>query len=279
MKSEPWLCFLVEWVTWALLAASRQSEDCRAFHVAGSRTNAKCSLQREAKPWLASLMQPSSLTSTIFIFNNFSAPLSFPSPRTAAKSDKKTVHPKVVISPHAGYAYSGSTAAHAYGHIHPDKVKRLFILGPSHCFYTTTCHISSADAVETPLGNIKVDREVVTKLMKTGAFSSLSLAADEAEHSLELQYPYIAKIMRGREFSIVPIVVGSLSASDEMRFGKILSEFLNSDENMFVVSSDFCHWGSRFSYQPTSSAGKPIWEHISDLDTEAMRHITRLVRP
>ena len=69
---------------------------------------------------------------------------------------------------------------------------------------------------------------------------------DEDEHSLELHLPYIHKILP--HASLVPILVGNTSPDTEIRFGKLLAPYLKNPENVFVISSDFAHWGTRFSY-------------------------------
>eukprot|EP00808_Paulinella_micropora_P014946 g12200.t1 len=178
---------------------------------------------------------------------------------------------RAIISPHAGYAYSGSTAAYGFKHLNPDRVKRIFILGPSHALYTTTCHVTTVATYETPLGNLDVDRTAIAELLATKSFREMTIGQDEAEHSLELQLPYIAKVMKGRTFTVVPVMVGSLSAQAEKKFGQIFAPYLDDPANFFVISSDFCHWGERFSYQPCPpTESTPIWQHIQALDRQGM---------
>ena len=68
---------------------------------------------------------------------------------------------------------------------------------------------------------------------------------DEEEHSLEMHLPYIAKVMESKKgnFTIVPIFVGSIKSHQEQEYGQLLSPYLADPENLFVISSDFCHWG------------------------------------
>lgn len=63
-------------------------------------------------------------------------------------------HLKAIIGPHAGYAYSGPTAAWAYKNIDPSKYKRVFLLGPAHHTYTDGCALSKQEIFDTPLGSI-----------------------------------------------------------------------------------------------------------------------------
>ncbi|TGZ74587.1 hypothetical protein CRM22_000854 [Opisthorchis felineus] len=161
-----------------------------------------------------------------------------------ASTDRR--HSRAIISPHAGYDYSGPTAAFAYNQICPDNVKRFFILGPSHYLgMSGKCALSSVDVFETPLYALQVDKDVYQELGRSGEFLRLSVASDEEEHSVEMQLPYVAKVMERRRgaFTIVPIVVGSLSSAREAVYGRILAPYLLNPENLFVISSDFCHWG------------------------------------
>ncbi|KAJ3195855.1 hypothetical protein HK101_010833 [Irineochytrium annulatum] len=177
---------------------------------------------------------------------------------------------------HAGYSYSGPTAAYAYKCVDAAPLKRIFILGPSHHVYLNGCALSSCECYETPLGNLQLDLDVIKELKDTGHFSDMSVEVDEDEHSIEMHLPYIYKVMDGREFKIVPILVGSISTQKEQLYGRILSRYMNDRENLFVVSSDFCHWGSRFNHTPHFYPDKPIHESIEATDREGMKLIERV---
>lgn len=185
---------------------------------------------------------------------------------------------KAIIAPHAGYQYCGSCGAHAYRQIDPSKIKRIFILGPSHHMYLPGCAVTSLSQYETPLYNLSIDTEVNRELLATGEFEKLSQADDEREHSIELHLPYIAKVMESKkdQFKIVPIVVGSLSTRSEVTYGRLLSKYLVRPENLFIISSDFCHWGSRFSYTVYDKSCGPIYKSIEALDRKGMDAIEKL---
>ncbi|KAL9591282.1 MAG: hypothetical protein Q9179_007880, partial [Wetmoreana sp. 5 TL-2023] len=140
--------------------------------------------------------------------------------------------------------------------------KRIFLLGPSHHLYlpTLALPISSLKTYTTPLGPLALDTSTLTTLRDTKEFSVLPLDADEDEHSLEMHLPYIyhclslahpstSPIEEGRGWpTLVPILVGSTSAAAERKYGKMLAPYLADGENVFIISSDFCHWGLRFQY-------------------------------
>mmetsp|Transcript_10726 Transcript_10726/g.17565 ORF Transcript_10726/g.17565 Transcript_10726/m.17565 type:complete len:302 (-) Transcript_10726:149-1054(-) len=181
-----------------------------------------------------------------------------------------------IIVPHAGYSYSGPTAAFGYGYVCPEKVKRVFILGPSHHVYLDNCALTQAVAYATPLGNLVIDQGVNKELESKAdknTFQVLAKDADEEEHSIEMHLPYVAHIMKGKDFKIVPILVGNLSSQKEQYLGKLLAPYLDDASNLFVISSDFCHWGSRFRYQRYKEVDGEIFQSIEKLDHEGMRLI------
>jgi len=178
---------------------------------------------------------------------------------------------RAVISPHAGYFYSGQSAAYAYINLNPQRIKRIFILGPSHKEYLTKCALSQMDEYETPLGNIKLDKEVITSLYSTGAFSWMSQKVDENEHSIEMQLPYIVKMMKNTPFTLVPVLVGSLSNESEEQYAEIFAKYMLDESNFFIISSDFCHWGKeRFDYTYYEADYGPIYKSIEALDKRGM---------
>lgn len=153
-----------------------------------------------------------------------------------------------------------------YG-ILPICSKRIFILGPSHHHYLSTLALPELTSYSTPLSDdpLPLDTELINKLLATKAtrpngssvgFTTMSRSIDEDEHSIELHLPYIHRRLQLQypdkptsEYPpLVPIMVGSTSASTENAFGALLAPYLEDPSNAFVISSDFCHWGSRFRY-------------------------------
>ncbi|CAK8569994.1 unnamed protein product [Lathyrus sativus] len=175
-----------------------------------------------------------------------------------------------VIAPHAGYSYSGRAAAYAFGNIDPSNIKRVFLLGPSHHYYTPKCALSTATVYKTPIGDLPIDIEVNEQLKATGKFETMDIRVDEAEHSMEMHLPYLAKVFEGHPVKIVPILVGAVSAESEAMYGETLSQFVDDPTNFFSISSDFCHWGSRFNYMYHDKNHGPIYKSIEALDKMGM---------
>ncbi|KAI5477275.1 UPF0103-domain-containing protein [Pseudohyphozyma bogoriensis] len=236
-----------------------------ASHAGSWYSSSKTKLDAELSSWLAAV------------------------PASSPLGDFPTKSCKAVISPHAGYSYSGPPAAYAYKSIDTTGIKRVFILGPSHHAYLDGCALSQCDQYETPVGNLPLDLDTIDELRQTGEFEEMSLRTDEDEHSIEMQLPYIRKIFAGQDIQIVPILVGSISTSKESHFGRLLAPYLSNPSNLFVISTDFCHWGSRFNYTyylpPTSESASslsrsnpphpthPIHASIEAVDKQGMAHI------
>ncbi|EON62492.1 hypothetical protein W97_01715 [Coniosporium apollinis CBS 100218] len=203
---------------------------------------------------------------------------------------------RAIIAPHAGYSYSGPAAAWAYKALDLSNAKRIFLLGPSHHFYLSGCALSKCDTYETPLGNLKLDKDTIAELHATKAFDKMSQSIDEDEHSLEMHLPYIYKMLErtfGNEASfpaLIPILVGATSAATEQRFGRLLAPYLADPSSIFIISSDFCHWGTRFRYtyyMPSSGPPRslrsneraptspPIHESIARVDQLCMDAVER----
>ena len=172
-------------------------------------------------------------------------------------------------------------------------------MGPSHHVYLDTCALSQFDAYETPLGNLRLDSDTIDELRQSRRFRSMSPDTDEDEHSLELHLPYIYRMLElvfGTEDkfpTLVPVLVGNTKPSVEREFAAIFADHLADPRNVFVVSSDFAHWGQRFRYTPylprlakpkdivmlgprdsKPAEGRPkIWEGILCLDRLIMQAI------
>ena len=192
----------------------------------------------------------------------------------AAEMDLADSNVRAIIAPHAGYRFSGRTAGYSYAGLRSvaARIKRVYVLGPSHHVYSTTCMLTLADTLETPCGKLKVDKAEIARLSKLENFSMWSsIEEDEDEHSVEMQLPYIRRAMAGNEnFTVVPITVGSLTYQQEAKVGALLSSCLEDPTVAVVISSDFCHWGSRFRYQFRLDQSKPICESIEMLDKQGM---------
>lgn len=156
-----------------------------------------------------------------------------------------------VIVPHAGYIYSGRAAAAAYANLRGGSYTRAVIVAPSHFAAFRGAALVDADAFETPLGLVSVDRSAVSVLVGRPLFRENSAAFRE-EHALEVQLPLLQRVLPRAQ--VIPILLGDLSAGDQEQVARTLSQFVR-DDTVFIISSDFVHYGWRFNYMPFPATG------------------------
>ena len=146
--------------------------------------------------------------------------------------------PKAVIAPHAGYQYSGPTAAYAYRLLEERRgvIRRVVLLGPAHRVYLQGMAVPSVDAFTTPLGDVPIDADGIRQALEMPGVQT----SDEAhahEHSLEVHLPFLQTVLG--DFSLVPIVVGVCPAE---QVEAVLEALWGGDETLIVVSSDLSHF-------------------------------------
>jgi len=146
--------------------------------------------------------------------------------------------PKAVIAPHAGYIYSGQTAAYAFAQLQQvrDRIRRVVLLGPCHRVALVGLAVPSADFFETPLGTIPLDRSAIEHILKFPQVQEIDIT-HQHEHSLEVQLPFLQEVLD--DFSIVPIVVGETSPHQT---GEVIEALWGGDETLIVISSDLSHF-------------------------------------
>jgi AmmeMemoRadiSam system protein B/AmmeMemoRadiSam system protein A len=146
-----------------------------------------------------------------------------------------------LISPHAGFIFSGQVAANAYMQLDQTKLyKRIFIIAPSHYTAFNGASIYNQGDYITPLGKVEVDCELANKLMRKNSAISYFPGAHLREHAIEVQLPFIQAHLKNG-YKIVPIVIGTQNNEILKKIAKTLKEYLNS-ENLFIISSDFSHY-------------------------------------
>ncbi|MBN2566640.1 AmmeMemoRadiSam system protein B [Candidatus Woesearchaeota archaeon] len=163
---------------------------------------------------------------------------------------------RAVIAPHAGFMFSGPAAAHCYKQIGEATAPDVFVmLGPNHTGMGRT-GICLQDFL-TPLGRVKVDRELSRELI-AGSPLVEDLHAHQFEHSLEVQLPFLQTVMKDRSdtLRIVPIVVSSGYRLDAIA-SHIASALERSGKTAtLIVSSDFTHYGPSYGYEPFGRGAK-----------------------
>jgi hypothetical protein len=172
-----------------------------------------------------------------------------------------------LIVPHAGYYFSGNVAASAYARLNPKKAyKRIFLLGPSHHEWLNGASVNSeVDYYATPLGEIKVDREVARQLIEADSVFSYQPKAHDREHCLEVQLPFLQRHLDEMP-PIVPIIISTNDFSKLKRMAEVLKPW-QTNENFFVISSDFSHYPS---YEDAKTVDAKTGKAIESGDVEQL---------
>ncbi len=146
---------------------------------------------------------------------------------------------KAIITPHAGYIYSGPIAASVYALLEPfrETIRRIVLLGPSHRVAFRGLATTSAGGYATPLGNIKIDQTTIATLSTLPQITQLD-AAHADEHSIEVQLPFLQAILQPG-FTLVPLVVGDANPEE---VATVLERLWGGPETLIVISSDLSHF-------------------------------------
>ncbi|MDE0788716.1 MAG: AmmeMemoRadiSam system protein B [SAR324 cluster bacterium] len=146
---------------------------------------------------------------------------------------------RTLIVPHAGYIYSGKIAASAYRLLEQNKnqFKRVLLLGPAHRVLLEGAAFPEADAFQTPLGEITLDKELIEKILAEFSWISVSDKAHAEEHCLEVQLPFLQETLG--EFKLLPLVVGD--AKTEL-LAALIQQFSKDHETLIVISTDLSHF-------------------------------------
>ncbi len=143
---------------------------------------------------------------------------------------------RAIIVPHAGYIYSGYTANLAYKKAKKQNYKKVVVIGPSHKTYLKGASVALYDEYETPLGNIKIDKEFSQNLIDKYDFLNFDIEC-EFEHSTETQAPFIKHYFGNA--NLVEIVYGEIDYKD---ISRIIDEVLSADETLVIISTDLSHF-------------------------------------
>ena len=149
---------------------------------------------------------------------------------------------RIIISPHAGYIYSGKTQAYAISSL--QKTNRIIILGPDHNSFGSGFSVCESDEWIIPNGTCVVDRELRNKILESGLVN-LDENAHKHEHSIEVQLPFIKYIFK--KFTFLPISISSYGYDDYLinkcrRIGEVIANIMNEEEICMIISSDFTHY-------------------------------------
>jgi AmmeMemoRadiSam system protein B len=180
-----------------------------------------------------------------------------------------------LVSPHAGYAYSGPTAAHAYAQLRAaaagsSPIRRVVLLGPLHKPIWGGRYgafmVPAEDAYRTPLGDVPLDRAFINAL---GRQTSLTPVHMDEEHSLEIQLPFLQVAMGA--FSIVPIMLGQhisdpRAAAQVAELASALAGLVDA-ETLLVASTDLSHLDN---YNDVVRTDRKLVDLVIEFDVDAL---------
>jgi hypothetical protein len=176
---------------------------------------------------------------------------------------------RALIVPHAGYRYSGATAAAAFALVNGAHYHRVVVLAPAHQAAFDGLSVANVDAYQTPLGPVPLDREGIARLRASPLVRAVP-DAHEREHAIEIELPFLQRTL-SPGWGLVPILVGRLGAEDYATAAELIRPLLD-ERSLLVVSSDFTHYGPRFGYLPFP-ADQDLAERIQALDDGALERI------
>jgi MEMO1 family protein len=181
------------------------------------------------------------------------------------------VHPNLqaLIMPHAGYQYSGQTAAYGIRQLQDKKFSRVVVMGPSHRVpLSNMAAISSGTGTRTPLGIVPFDMEFIQKLRGYPLVGMLP-PAGEMEHSVGIQVPLLQQVLG--PFQFVPMVLGQMDEKTTKRLAEILCGLID-EKTLVIASSDFTHYGPNYDYIPFKDK---VQENLKALDMGAYVEIEK----
>jgi AmmeMemoRadiSam system protein B len=172
-----------------------------------------------------------------------------------------------LISPHAGYAYSGQTAAHAYGQLHGRAFDTVVIMAPSHRMLLDDYATNLEDAYETPLGRVPLDRAFIADLARRLPLQTIRA---DSEHSLEIQLPFL-QVQLGA-FALVPILMSADTPAAAQRLAGALADTIRlrsaaGARCLLVASSDLHHVEN---YDEVVSRDRAVVDAVAAFDLEAL---------
>lgn len=146
-----------------------------------------------------------------------------------------------LIEPHAGYEYSGASAAHGYKLLAGRSIGTVILLGPYHKARFPGASVWTGGAWETPLGTVEIDTELARAIASEDPSFAFNPAAHLAEHSLETQLPFLQSTL-APGFRIVPILVSDASIGNARKLGRAIAKHVSGRDVLCIASTDLSHY-------------------------------------
>jgi MEMO1 family protein len=160
-----------------------------------------------------------------------------------------------IVSPHAGYIYSGAVAANGYYETSSMNFDRVVMIGPNHYGIGTGLATVRSGIWETPLGQVEIDTELASRISENSGILDFDELAHSRDHCLEVQLPFL-QYSKKNQFKIVPIVMIMQDRVTASELGEALADSTRALESLLIASSDFTH------YEPNNEAHRKDSELI-----------------
>lgn len=187
-----------------------------------------------------------------------------------ARAEGTVIADRIVglVAPHAGYPYSGATAAKAYKHLQGKHYDTVVLIGPSHHALFSAVSVYKEGTWETPLGSVSVDAEFSKALIDADELIDYFPQAHAQEHSLEVQLPFLQTVLK--QFKIVPIVIGHQTPEICERLAKAIVSLSGERKILLVASTDLYHG---YSYEECYRTDSLVLETVGDFNTDGFRDL------
>jgi AmmeMemoRadiSam system protein B/AmmeMemoRadiSam system protein A len=170
-----------------------------------------------------------------------------------------------LISPHAGYIYSGFTAANSYKQVMGNKYDAVILIAPSHREMFHGVSVYDGDGYETPLGIVPIEKSIAAAIVKNNDKIRFSMDGHHEEHSLEIQLPFLQVAIP--DLKIVPIVFWDHSWSNCQLLAEAITKAVKAKKVLFVASSDLYHGES---YKDCKNTDNNTLKHVVELKPEKL---------
>lgn len=175
-----------------------------------------------------------------------------------------------LIVPHAGYAYSGQVAAYGFKQLEGTDFKNIIIISPSHYVGFDGISVYDRGFFQTPLGRIKVNEELAGRIIKKSRRFYFYPEAHKREHAIEVELPFLQRVYKDKDFSIVPIAMGNPVLEDARVLSDALYDVID-EGTLLLISADLSH------YHPYDEAVRLDTNGISAVEKlDADRLLTQL---
>ncbi|UCD71719.1 MAG: AmmeMemoRadiSam system protein B [Syntrophobacterales bacterium] len=182
--------------------------------------------------------------------------------------EREHIDGKIValISPHAGYMYSGLVAAHVYKLVEGMNLDDVVVIAPSHRFDFSGASIYDGEGYETPLGIVPIDRELSRRMSQQSRIIDYIPQAHAQEHSLEVQVPFLQTVLKG--FSLLPMVMGPTWNSNVCKqLSQAIIRSIKGKRALIIASSDLTH---SYNYQQVVAQDKILARYIDEFDIDGL---------